>query len=62
MVYNYQNFDLVSKFHLLAHIFWVIVEKLKGGSDKGEILVVFKLGYFQKKSRKYLLCQGSPSL
>ena len=35
----YQNFKKI------AHIWGVIVEKLKGGSRKAEILVVFKLQY-----------------
>ena len=35
-----------------AHICGVIVEKLKGESEKGEILAVFKLEYLQKKSPK----------
>ena len=35
----YQNFKKI------AHIWGVIVEKLKGGSGKAEILVVFKLQY-----------------
>ena len=29
-----------------------LLKMLKGGSDKGEILVMFKLGYLQKKSPK----------
>ena len=36
---SYQNFKKI------AHIWGVIVEKLKGGSGKGEILVFFKLQY-----------------
>ena len=49
---NYQNFDLVSKLQKIAHIWGVIVEKLKGGSEKVEILVACNLHYLQQKSPK----------
>ena len=53
MMQNYQNFDLVSKFQKkIAHIWGVIVEKLKGGSEKVEILVACNLHYLQQKSPK----------
>ena len=35
-----------------THIWGVIVEKLKGGSDKVEILVAWNLDHLQQKSPK----------
>ena len=49
---NYQNFDLVSKLKKKLHVWGVIVEKLKGGSEKVEILVACNLHYLQQNSPK----------